>query len=345
MRTCLNAAAAARLPRGGVIALCALVLALPAGLAVSHSLRYDSQSRWLHQHTTSYSTCVAIDGDAQLRDRSHEARVDWHNLAPETGVSLPLQSDCHPAGGTRARLELRDGRYGNVGWRASAWDASTNEHPAGYHNDHTHLQFNLDALSGSNVTSYVKRTLACRTIGAGLGLDIAPGTEGSNNDCMSFQGSITGERSKQDYPTNYTYSNAPGSHSISALANAYGLGGQVPSHGPRIALSGPLVEAAAAGTLRESSYELAMSATEGPLGPGPGITSITVSVDGQAQSDGTFTQSCPAGGCTMQRSWTFDADRYAAGTHTVSECYRFPGDDYQQGALGEHRFCSRRRSP
>ena len=237
----------AEVPRGPVIVLCALLLALPAAFAAGHELRYDAQDRWVHHHTTDYTTCNDIDQDSNLRAKATEARQDWHALRDETGVRVPPQAACHPpSNDDRVHIELKDGYLGDTGWRASVHDSTVNNAPAGYHARHTHALFNLSDF-GPNVTNYVKRTLACRSIGEAMGVQRAPGDEGANNDCLSFNGNIGATDA---------YTNQPGPHSVDRLAEAYG------DHGPELDLSGPLHEAAAAERiLDERSYEIIADAT------------------------------------------------------------------------------------
>jgi len=219
----------AEVPRGAVLLLCALLLALPAALAMGHELRYDAQDRWVHHHTTDYTTCNDIDQDSGLRAKATEARQDWDALRDETGVRVPPQVECHPpSNDDRVHIELKDGYLGDTGWRASVHDSTVNNAPAGYHARHTHALFNLSNFD-SNVTNYVKRTLVCRSIGEAMGIQRAPGNEGPNNDCLSFNGDIGAVN---------TYSNVPGAHSVQTLAEAYG------DHGPGLELSGSLAEAA-----------------------------------------------------------------------------------------------------
>ena len=293
----------AEVPRGAVLLLCALLLALPAALAVGHELRYDGQGRWAHHHTTDYTTCNDVDQDSSLRAKATDARQDWHALRDETGVRVPPQAACHPSSNDdRVHIELKDGYLGDTGWRASVHDSTVNNAPAGYHARHTHALFNLSNFD-SNVTNYVKRTLVCRSIGEAMGIQRAPGNEASNNDCLSFNGNIGAVN---------TYSNLPGPHSVTRLAEAYG------QHGPQIDLSGPLAEAAAMKRiLHERGYQVDAEATAEDDIELARLAAIEVRVDDilieHHDCEGSVS-------CALPEPFDFDPDDHAlgVGAHEVT---------------------------
>jgi len=293
-----------------VAALCALILLVPAAIALGHSL-YMSNGAWVHHHTLNYTTCNSIDQDTGLNTQAGQARQSWATL---TDLDLTSVSQCHPADpAQKAHIELIDGYYGDTGWRASAISSSNPADNASFHARHTHIQFNLTEI-GSSYPAYDKRALACREIGKVIGIAATPttqlGAEGQNNDCMSFWGNPDNQVSAAENPTNYTYTNLPGPHSTELVDDTYA------ALRPQIQLSGALNSAAASGELlTAASYGLHIIANQGQPAPEPPIVSIEVKVDGQRVFYNT--QNCSSGPCTMTRDWTLSPDSYSDGPHTV----------------------------
>lgn len=219
---------AIEVPRGAVALLCALVAGPPVAMALAHSPYLDSQGRWIHHHTTSYSYCNAINADPGLRDRANEAATAWENATKPSSsepaiIAFPGgTTSCHPSGADAKHLQLQDGSFGDTGWRVSAFNSSTASENAGFHATHTHVNFNNDTI-GSSWDGYEKRAIACKGIGQAIGVKPIAETqwasESTNNDCMSF---INRDQKRESlYPSSFTYSDKPGPHSQTLVVERY----------------------------------------------------------------------------------------------------------------------------
>jgi hypothetical protein len=302
------------MPKGAVALLCAAILALPAGLAIAHNPKFDSGGGWIHHHTTSYATCNYINQNADLELQGTNARQHWMSLSQTSNgstyglsdVSLPSQSDCHPGGGNQTHIQLQDAYYGNTGWRAS----STDEQGANayYHAVHTHINFNLSA-SWTGYTGYDRRALACKEIGQVIGVERVFSGEwaghGANNDCMSFGGSPSGQVSKAENASNYTYTDKSGAHSRDLLNQRYR------DHAVDLSVEGPLADADSQ-LLEDVQYDLWIDASS-PAG----MQRLAVLVDGQEAV--VVAEPCPLDDedCAEDYVFEFLTADYSPGSHTI----------------------------
>jgi hypothetical protein len=302
----LRRLAALELPKGAVAALCALVLALPAGLALAHSAKLDSQGRWVHHHTTAYSFCNHIDQDSNLRSEATNARNQWDDASAV--LTFPWRAECHEGPGTQANIQLQDGYLGNTGWRSSAINDAGGQN-LGYHANHTHVHFNLDSYWGA-YGNYDRRALICRELGQVIGVDrVYSGqwpAHGADNDCMSFAANPNDQVSKIENDTNFTYRDRPWDHSVNLVADRYA------DHVLNLELSGPLFDLRGA-DLSDDQYELWVS-TEGPAK----ITRVLIEVDGIPSMEVAEPCAVDEERCTEDVVYQMDTSAYTAGQHVVS---------------------------
>lgn len=297
---------AIELPKGAVAALCAVVLALPAGLALAHSAKLDSQGRWVHHHTTAYAFCNNIDQDPNLRAEATNARNQWDDASAV--LTFPWRAECHEGPGTQANIQLQDGYLGNTGWRSSAINDANGQN-LGYHATHTHVHFNLDSYWGA-YGNYDRRALVCRELGQVIGVERVWASQysahGINNDCMSFAANPNDQVSKIENQNNYTYTDRPGAHAVDLIDRQYA------DHvAPTLALSGPLVDAQTS-TLTDDVYDLWIEAES--LGS-PARVKVTVDAVPVLE----ISKPCVADDeqCTEDIVFEFEPTAYAAGSHTV----------------------------
>lgn len=85
----------------------------------------------------------------------------------------------------------------------------------------------------------------------------------------------------------------------------------IETHRPNIGLTGTITQQATLGTTRPS-YSLKATASDSSTS---GIVGMTIKVDGAVVD--SVTPGCPAGGCSITRSWTLNSDTYSVGPHTV----------------------------
>lgn len=319
-----GASSGTSVPVGAVVALCALILVLPVAIAADgHELGYDGENNWIHHHTTNYRFCneISTSNEAQLHTAGDNAAGSWSNLST-TGVTVTEQSTCHPSSGAAANIELRAANYGDTSWRMTVWNDSPS--PAAYHATHTHMLFNREKLTGSNIGSYQRRTLACKGFGLVMGLQALSETENANadhlgsggvnrdkRDCMSFRGSFVNEKSKDDYPSSYDYTNVPAAHSRAMLKDAYG------SHeGPKLALSGTLGDQILNSevVVLESSAHLAVQAqAESGISV---VTSLEVRLQDELVAFGVCASSVT---CDLSPNpWTMTVDDYDVGEYELT---------------------------
>jgi RHS repeat-associated protein len=93
--------------------------------------------------------------------------------------------------------------------------------------------------------------------------------------------------------------------------------------GPDLSVSGSLKEAVSRGRLADGNYTVSIDARDGiPGGTNAdarsGVASIGIEVDGVPVPGATEAQPCPSSNCPMSYRWTFNSERYAAGSHTVT---------------------------
>ena len=309
-------------PRGAVATLCALILALPTGLAIGHQAKLDSQGRWIHHHTTEYTTCNNIDQNADLETQASNARNNWgwNDGNPISVLRLPPQTECHPGSGAEAHIQLIDGNYGNTGWRASSMDDANPSANAAYHGRHTHIAFNLSA-SWFNYTNYDRRALVCRELGQVLGIErVFSGqwaAHAADNDCMSFGGSPPDQVSKDENAISFTYTDRAllNGHSATTLGANYSAG----AHEISMTLSGSLMDRIALrGSLTGDSYSLQVVAKPGSASPPVGVERLEALIDGVPMSGYPVLQPCSSGACEIERTINVDTSGLPDGPHVLT---------------------------
>jgi hypothetical protein len=294
------------IPKVAVVTLCALLLALPAGLALGHDLRIVPWMGWAHHHTPDYTTCNDVNQSDLWQSAFADAKADWRD---DTVLEFTAQSNCHPGDGERVHLEFQDGNYGNTGWRVLE-TPDPGGYPNPYHAQHTHIQVNLDA-GWSGYAQYDRRAMACRSMGETIGVKKVSSpqlaAEGPNNDCMSFQGVPADQVSRDESQNNYTYTAGPGAHSTDLLDAHYD------QEKPNVQLSGSLKSAADnAESLTATEYELLVDVPAGTdLVSSP--AHIAISVDGDVDQE--LDQACT---CAAHVVWSFKPSDWPGGQHTVS---------------------------
>jgi hypothetical protein len=297
-----------RVPRALLALGCALVLLPPAAIALGHSL-WIVNGEWFHHHTTQFTTCNSV-GNSRLHDNAGDARQTWDDkwdpstTTLQSDIDLPLQTECHPAPpGVKAQIEIRDGHFGDVGWKASSINNTNSNYNATFHSTHTHIQFNLDS-GVTGLSNYDQQTLACREIGQVLGLARVTeeqwAAEADDNDCMSAV-AISQQVSKQDNPDDYTYTNKPGPHSTALLDSTYG---------PIITLSIDGEPVTEGGLQSGKDYDLQVTAE------GHGVESLDFSLPGYSPVH--VGQTCPETEITCTVSGTLTVNLTQSGKHVLT---------------------------
>jgi RHS repeat-associated protein len=162
-----------RLPRGVLVAVCAVIVAAPASFVLAENYRKDAQGRVLHHHTGSYTIYNGVGtSDTQLRDQINQARINWRDglagrqVAGESAVTVPSTS-----AKSSSHIDFERAPLGESGARV-AW-------MSGWHDSHTVATFN--SYYSNNMSGAEKQGRACNTIGNILGLADAGSGRG---DCI-----------------------------------------------------------------------------------------------------------------------------------------------------------------
>ncbi len=267
-----------RVPRGLVVAVAALIVSLPAALAVAGVYRLTPVSELvIHRHVSDYWTLNAVNGDDQLKSRVNQARLAWNEgLTTRNAARRPSAADgvripAAPAG-TAAEIRLSDDYLGDN-------EAAIVAQSFGYHApDRAQITFNRTRTNAW--TGDEKQSRACNVLGNALGLDDG---FADRNDCMALPGIRVGV----------------GSLSLDQLQSFYG---------PDISLSGSLH------TQRDDlkatrPYTLSASAS------GHAMNSIEILLDGERKAY-TENPACSEK-CTRAATWTVDGEDLMDGEHEV----------------------------
>jgi hypothetical protein len=267
-------------PRLPVLLLAALILALPAGLALAGDYRYGADGRVLHHHTLTYDVYNGIgSGDTQLHDQVSQAAWDWNGKPDQ--VIIPIASDPNNAEVIFNRSNLGQNNAAVV-W--ASWQHATN----------TTASFN--SYYSDNMSADEKQGHACKVIGKIMGLADAGS---ARDDCM-------------EDPTTYHLVHAQSVNLVddyySSLRPQETLSGSL-KDAAGITLSAARYNLHIVGTK-------GVPIVGASAGGEPAITDITVQVD--SHSPLNFHQDCANGSCSFTKDWTFKTGGYATGPHTIT---------------------------
>lgn len=126
---------ATRVPRGALLALCLVIIAPPAGMAIGHSL-HKIGGNWVHHHTRDYSYCNMIDPGNAMYSLAGEAIEDFDSRMGSDLDFANKQTNCHPASADPVDVHLEPGNFGQTGWRVSVLNANNANNNAGFHSTH-----------------------------------------------------------------------------------------------------------------------------------------------------------------------------------------------------------------